>query len=711
MKIKSILSLLLLTIIFAGCGGNSKDKGKKDNILENNPFMKESTLPYGAPDFTKIRDKDFQPAMEEGRKEQIAEIKKIANNTEPATFENTMIPLEKSGQILNRVTGVFGLIASANTNPEIQRIEEEEAPKMASHNDSIFLDDKLFQKIDYLYEKRKNLPLDPESKKLIEYYYNNFCMSGAQLPSEEKEKLKELNKEEALLSAKFSNRLMAATNAGYLIVDKSKDIKGLPISEIQAAALRAKEKDMPSKYIISLSNTTQQPALQYIIDRETRHKLYQKSWIRAEKNDSNDTRKIIIRLAKIRSEKANLLGFDNYSAWNLQDQMAKTPENVEKFLSKLIPTATKKAKEEIADIQKIINKEKDKFKLKPWDWNYYAEKVRKKKFDLDDNEIKPYFELNKVLKDGVFFTATKLYGITFKERHDIPVYNKDVRVFELFNQDSTAIGLFYCDYYKRDNKSGGAWMDNIITQSKLLHKKPVIYNVGNFPKPDPGKPALISYDDVVTMFHEFGHALHGFFADEQYPSLSGTNVARDFVEFPSQFNEHWALYPDVLKNYAVHYKTGGKMPQSLIDKIKKSATFNQGYNFMELLSAAELDMQWHTITVKDTITDVDKFEEEALKKTKLNLTEIPPRYRSSYFLHIWQNGYASGYYAYIWAEMLDNDAFSWFEDNGGLTRKNGQRFRDMILSRGNTEDYIKMFNNLTGHNPRIEPLLKHRGLE
>lgn len=709
MKIKSILNFLILIVLLSGCGKNNKNM--KDNILENNPFMKESTLPYGVPDFTKIKDTDFQPAMEEGRKEQIAEINKIANNPEPVTFENTLIPLEKSGQLLTRVNSIFGLLASANTNPEIQKIEEEEAPKMASHNDSIFLNDKLFQKIEYLYDKKESLNIDPESKKLIEYYYNNFSMAGAQLPYEEKEKLKKLNKEEALLNAKFSNRLMAATNAGYLIVDKSRNMKGLPTSEIQAASLKAKEKKLSSKYIISLSNTTQQPALQYLTDRETRHKLYQNSWIRAEKNDSNDTRKIIIRLSRIRSEKANILGFNNYSEWALQNQMAKTPKNVEKFLSDLIPPITKKAKEEISDLQKVINENKVKFKLEPWDWNYYAEIVRKRKYDLDEKETKPYFELNKVLKDGVFYTATKLYGITFKERHDIPVYNKDVRVFEIFNEDSTAVGLFYCDYFKRDNKSGGAWMDNIITQSKLLNKKPVIYNVGNFTKPAPGKTALISYDDVITMFHEFGHALHGFFADVQYPSLSGTNVARDFVEFPSQFNEHWALYPDVLKNYAVNYKTGRKMPQSLIDKIKKSATFNQGYNFMELLSAAELDMQWHTLTVNDTITDVDKFEEEALKKTKLNLPEIPPRYRSSYFLHIWQNGYASGYYAYIWAEMLDNDAFAWFNDNGGLTRENGQRFRDIILSRGNTEDYLKMFNDFTGHDPRIEPLLKHRGLK
>jgi len=711
MKIKLILSLLLLIVIFAGCGSNNKDKKEKGNILENNPLMKESTLPYGAPDFTKIKNKDFQPAMAEGRKEQISEIQKIADNKEPATFKNTMIPLEKSGQLLARVKGIFGLLASANTNPELQNIEEKEAPKMASHNDAILLNNKLFQKIDSIYKKRESLNLDPESKKLIEYYYNNFCMAGALLTPEKKEKLKELNKEEALLSTKFSNRLMAATNAGALIVYDVKKLNGLSELEIQTSALKGKEKKLPKQFIIPLSNTTQQPVSQFLTDRETRQKLYQQSWIRAEKNDSNDTRKIILRLAKIRSEKANIMGFDNYSAWNLQDQMAKNPKNVENFLSKLIPPATKKAKKEISEIQKLINKGNDKFKLEPWDWTYYAEKVRKNKYDLDDSEIKPYFELNRVLKDGVFYTATKLYGITFKERHDIPVYNKDIKVYEIFNDDSTAVGLFYCDYYKRDNKAGGAWMDNIIIQSKLLHQKPVIYNVANFTKPTPGQPALISYDDVITMFHEFGHALHGFFADEEYPGLSGTNVARDFVEFPSQFNEHWALYPDVLKHYAVHYKTGIKMPQSLIDKIKKSATFNQGYSFMELLSAAKLDMQWHTITVNDTITDVDKFEKESLIKTKLDLPEIPPRYRSSYFLHIWQNGYASGYYAYIWAEMLEDDAFSWFEENGGLTRKNGQRFRDMILSRGNTEDYEKMFKNFTGHDSRIEPLLKHRGLE
>ena len=390
--------------------------------------------------------------------------------------------------------------------------------------------------------------------------------------------------------------------------------------------------------------------------------------------------------------------------------MAKNPENVKDFLEKLIAPATKKARQEAAEIQKVINKEGKNFKLEPWDWNYYAEKVRKAKYDLDESQVKPYFELNKVLQDGVFYAAHELYGLSFKERHDIPVYQEDVKVYEVFNEDSTTVGLFYTDYFKRDNKSGGAWMDNIVGQSKLLNKKPVIYNVCNFTKPAPGQPALISYDDVTTMFHEFGHALHGLFASQQYPTLSGTNTARDFVEFPSQFNEHWAIYPKVFRNYAVHYKTGEPMPQELVDKIKKAATFNQGYALTELLAAADLDMEWHTISANDSIKDVDQFEADALKRTNLALQEVPPRYRSTYFLHIWGNGYAAGYYAYLWTEMLDDDAYSWFEENGGMTRENGQRFRDMILSQGNTQDYAKMFLDFRGHKPDITPMLQNRGL-
>ncbi|HXB13020.1 MAG TPA: M3 family metallopeptidase, partial [Bacteroidia bacterium] len=433
-------------------------------------------------------------------------------------------------------------------------------------------------------------------------------------------------------------------------------------------------------------------------------------WNRAEKNDSNDTRATISRIALIRAQKAKLIGFPNFAALTLMDQMAKKPETVEQFLNQLVPAATAKAKEEAADIQKLIDEQKGGFQLEPWDWNFYSEQVRKAKYNLDENEVKPYFELNSVLQNGVFYAATQIYGITFKERKDIPVYNKDVRVFEIFDKDGSSMALFYCDYYKRSNKNGGAWMDNMVGQSKLLGTKPVIFNICNFTKPADGQPALISFDDVTTMFHEFGHGLHGLFANQQYPSLSGTATARDFVEFPSQFNEHWASDPQVFKNYAKHYKTGEPMPQELVDKIKKAAKFNQGFALTEILAAADLDMQWHELTADKPLQDVDKFEIEALHNTHLDLPQVPPRYRSSYFLHIWSNGYASGYYAYSWTEMLDDDAFAWFTEHGGLTRENGQRFRDMILSQGNTKDLATIFRDFYGSDPDIKPMLENRGL-
>ncbi|GET21460.1 peptidyl-dipeptidase Dcp [Prolixibacter denitrificans] len=704
--------LIALAVVITSCsnGNNGKSANSKTTDLKNNPFMKPSTLPYGAPDFTKIKDSDFQPAMEEGMKEQLAAIEKIANNPEAPTFKNTLVAMEKTGQLLNRVYGVFNLLAGANTNPTIQKIGEEEAPKLAAHHDAIYLNSKLFERVKTIYNERDTLNLDPESKKLVEYYYQQFQLAGANLSDADKAKLKKLNEEEATLSAQFTNRLMAAAKAGALVVDNKDKLAGLSDAEVQTAAQDAKADNQDGKYLIPLQNTTQQPALQSLTNRDVRHELFEHSWTRAEKGDKNDTRAIISRLAEIRADQAHLLGYKNFAAWKLQDQMAKTPEAVEKFLGKLVPAATAKAKREAAEIQKVIDKSKGGFKLKPWDWNFYAEKVRKAKYDLDENQIKPYFELNNVLENGVFYAAHELYGLTFKERHDIPVYQKDVRVFDVIDKDSTTIGLFYCDYFKRDNKSGGAWMDNIIGQSKLLGTKPVIYNVCNFTKPAPGQPALLSFDDVTTMFHEFGHALHGFFANQEYPSLSGTAVARDFVEFPSQFNEHWAMYPKVFKHYAVNYKTGKPMPQELVNKIKKSATFNQGYALTELLAAAELDMQWHTIPAGDSIKNADQFETNALQKTHLNLEQVPPRYRSTYFLHIWGNGYAAGYYAYLWTEMLDDDAYAWFEENGGLTRANGQRFRDMILSRGNTEDYEKMYKDFRGRDPEIGPMLKNRGL-
>jgi len=678
--------------------------------MGENPLLTASSLPYGAPDFTKIKNEHFQPAIEQGMKEQMEEIEAIANTPEEPTFENTLVAMEKSGQTLNRAYGVFGLLAGAYTNPEIQRIEEEEAPKLAAHSDAIYMNDKLFQRVKTIYENRESLGLDAESKKLVEKYYQRFEMSGANLSDEAKEQMKALNAEEATLNTKFTNIMLAAAKESALVVDTKEELDGLSDGEIAAAAKKAEDAGMPDKFMIPILNTTQQPALQSLTNRATREKLFEASWNRAEKSDENDTREMIERLAEIRVQKAELMGFKNYAEWKLQNQMAKTPEAAEKLLNELAPQAIAKAKEEATDIQKLIDKQGGNFKLEAWDWNYYAEQVRKEKYDLDESQIKPYFEMYNVMENGVFYAASQLYGISFKERKDIPVYADDVRVFEIFNEDGSSVGLFYVDYFKRDNKSGGAWMGNIVEQSKLLGDKPVIYNVCNFAKPAPGEPALISYDDVTTMFHEFGHALHGLFANQTYPTLSGTNVSRDFVELPSQFNEHWALYPTVFANYAKHYKTGEPMPKELVEKIKKSATFNQGYAFSEFLEAAILDMQWHMLTSADKVEDADAFEVEALKKNGAYLEQVPPRYRSSYFKHVWGGGYAAGYYAYCWAEVLDNDAFAWFEENGGLTRENGQRFRDMILSQGGTGDYGTMFRDFRGKDPDIKPLLKNRGL-
>jgi peptidyl-dipeptidase Dcp len=673
--------------------------------LASNPLLIKSTLPYQAPPFDKIKDSDFQPALEQGMKEQIVEIEAIANNPAAPTFRNTLVAMEKSGVTLTRVNMIFNALSGANTDSVLQNVQEIEAPKLAAHQDAIYLNSKLFKRVAAVYKQRASLKLDPESAKLIEFYYQQFTKAGANLSDADKTHLKKLNEEEASLSAKFGNKLLAATKAGGVTISDSTQLAGLSRSE-KAALFNS----TTGKWLIPLQNTTQQPLLQSLTNRDTRAKLFDASWNRAEKSDSNDTRSTIAEIAKVRAEKAKLLGFPNYAAWNLQDQMAKTPEAVDKFFAQLVPAATAKAKNEAADIQTVIDQQKGGFKVKPYDWNYYADQIRKQKYDLDGNEVKPYFELNTVLQKGVFYAANQLYGLTFKERHDLPVYQKYVRVFDVIDKDGSTIGLFYCDYFKRDNKSGGAWMDNLVGQSKLLGTKPVIYNVCNFTKPAPGQPALISFDDATTMFHEFGHALHGFFASQQYPSLSGTNVARDYVEFPSQFNEHWASYPQVFKHYAVHYKTGQPMPQALVDKIKKAAKFNQGFALTEVLAAAALDLQWHELPAGGPLQNADQFEMASLTKLGLNLAEVPSRYRSSYFRHIWGNGYAAGYYAYLWTAMLDDDAYSWFTEHGGLTRANGQRFRDMILSRGNTIEYGKMFSDFRGHAPDIKPMEKNRGL-
>ena len=685
--------------------------------MTSNPFFAASTLPYQAPPFDKIHDGDYQPAIDEGMKQQLAEIEKIADNPDAPTFENTFVAMEKSGVMLYRVMAVFGAVTGANTDDALQKVQEDEAPKLAAHEDAIYLNDKLFQRVEAVYNQRDTLKLDPESARLVEVIYKNFVHAGAKLSEADKAKLKDLNKEESTLSTQFTNKLLAATKDGAVVVDDKAKLAGLSDAELAAAAQAAKDRKLADgKYVLTLQNTTQQPELQDLSDRGTRQAVFEASWNRAEKGDANDTRKMIERLAQIRAEQAKLVGFPNYAAWKLDDQMAKTPETAMAFMDKLAPAAVDRAKKEAADIQAQIDKDQaalkqPTFKLEPWDWNYYAEQVRKAKYDLDESQIKPYFELDNVLQNGVFYAANQLYGLTFKERHDIPVYQPDVRVFEVFDKDGKSLALFYCDYFKRDNKNGGAWMDNLVGQSKLLGTKPVIYNVANFSKPAAGQPALLSLDDVITMFHEFGHGLHGMFADEQYPTLSGTATARDFVEFPSQFNEHWATDPKVFANYAKNYKTGEPMPQELVDKMKKAGKFNSGYNMTELTAAALLDMNWHMLGADAPLQDADAFETAALKKDGIDLSYVPPRYRSSYFQHIWGNGYAAGYYAYLWTQMLADDAFVNFKDHGGLTRENGDHFRSMILSRGNTEDLAKMYKEWRGQDPSLEPMLENRGLK
>ncbi len=675
-----------------------------------NPFAEASNLPLQAPDFGRIKDSDYQPALEEGMKQQLAEIDAIAANPAAPTFDNTLVALEKSGAMLTRASKVFFALSQANTNDVLQKVKSDEAPKLAAHHDAIFLNPKLFARVQAIYDQRASLNLDAEQAMLLQVYYHGFVASGAKLGDAEKKTLMEINQKLSTLETTYDEKLLAATNAGALVVDDKAKLAGLSEGDIAAAAKAAEERGLTGKWLFPLRNTTQQPDLQSLADREVRKTFFDNSWTRTEKGDANDTRATIAIIAQLRAQKAALLGYPNWAAYTLEDQMAKTPEAALAFLSKLAPAAKAKAKAEAKEIQAAIKKSGGKFKLQPWDWERYAEEVRKAKYALDDNQIKPYFEMKAVLEDGVFFAANKFYGVTFKERKDIPIYQADVRVFEVFDKDGSTLGLMYFDWFKRDNKQGGAWMDTFVDQSSVLGSKPVVYNVCNFAKPVAGEPALMSFDDVTTAFHEFGHALHGLFASQKYPTTSGTAVARDVVEFPSQFNEHWALYPEVLKNYAHQYKTHEVIPDALVAKIKKAASFDQGYSLTELVAASELDLKWHALPASAPKQDVDAFETEALKSAGMAVAEVPPRYRSSYFTHIWTLGYSAGYYAYQWAEMLDHDSYSWFEDHGGLTRENGQRFRDLILSKGHTMDYGEMFRAFYGKDPEIGPYLYYRGL-
>lgn len=711
---KNITPVILISVIFLNaCSANAvkNTENQKDMPLQvdaslsQNPLMKKSTLQYEAPEFDKIKDEHFKPAFDYGLKQHDLEIEKIAGNPEKPTFENTIIAMEKSGEVLKRAQIIFYNLTGSNTNPVLQNLEEEYAPIFAAHSDNIFLNSKLYQRIKNISENG----LDAEDKRLLEIYRQNFEIAGAALSPEQKTELKKINQELATLSTQFSSKLLEARKQGALIVDDVKLLDGLSPDEIAAAKTDAEQAGQNGKYLLALQNTTQQPLLQNLKNRETRERLFNASWFRAEKNDQNDTRAIIEQLLKLRLKKAQILGKKSYAEWSLQDQMAKNPEAAMNLMKQLAKPAVETAKMEEAEIQKLIDSQKGNFKVEPWDWNFYSEQVRKAKYDLDENQMKPYFEVTTVLEKGVFYAAEKFYGITFKKRPDLPVYHPDVVAYEVFDHDGKSLAIYYLDFYTRNSKNGGAWMSNFVEQSYLLGTKPVIVNCFNYQKPAPGKPSLISYDDVETMFHEFGHSIHGMFASQKYTTISGTNVPRDFVEFPSQINEHFALEPEILKNYAVHYESKKPIPQELVDKIKKASNFNQGYATTELVSAAMNDMEWHTLTNENQIKPILESEKELLAKNGFTVKAVPPRYHAPYFAHIFGGGYSAGYYAYIWSETLDQDAWEWIKENGGISRKNGDRFRKYILSVGNSEDLNQAYREFAGRNPDIKPLLRSRG--
>ena len=675
-----------------------------------NPLMQPSPLPFQAPQFNLIRDADFKPAIDAGIRRERAEIVRIADNPAPPTFQNTLVALEASGRLLNRVMGVFNALTSANTDPALQKVQAEEAAPLAELDNAIYLNAKLFARLKAVYLHRAALQSVPEAHALVRLYYRRFVMNGALLAPAAKRRLAAINDRLARLTTQFQQKLLAATDAGALVITRRSELAGLTPGMIAAAAHAAAARGMPGKWVITLQSTTQQPALAYLSERAVRHALFEHSWDRTEHGGSDDTRRTIEEMARLRALKAHLLGYPDFAAYRLQSQMAHTPAAVEHFLAQLVPPTVAAVHREARILQAQIRHDGGRFRLRPWDWEYYVNRAEAARYHLSDAEVRPYLVLHNVITRGLFYLAHRLYGITFKERYDLPVYQKDVRVFEVYDDTGKPLGLIYFDYFRRANKSGGAWMDNFVVQSTLLHHLPVVYNVANFTKPAPGHPALISIGDAVTMFHEFGHGLNSLFADEVYPSLSGTNTARDFVEFPSQFDERWALYPAVLRHYALNDRTGKPMPVALMDKILRARNFNAGYSVGEELAAAELDMQWHTLPWSAPLENADTFERAALKRTGMALADVPPRYRSSFFPHIWGGGYAAGYYSYFWTEMLADDAYDWFLSHGGPTRANGQRFRDLILSRGHTEGYWQMFRSFYGRNPRIGPLLRYHGL-
>lgn len=679
-------------------------------MSNENPFLTVSLLPYQAPRFDLIEDHHYRPAFDEGLRRKREEVAAIAGNTQPATFDNVFVALEKSGELLERVTSVFYAMTNAHTNDTLQQLDEQFSAELAGLANDIYLNDALFSRVEQVWQQRSTLNLDAESLRLVEVVYQRFILSGAKLAPAQKDQLRALNTQAATLSTQFHQRLLAAAKTGGLVLNERHLLDGLSDEEISAAASAARDKGLTDRWLLPLLNCTQQPALAQLQNRQTRENLFNAGWLRNEKGDQNDTRELILRLVSVRAGQAKLLGYRDYASWSMADQMAKTPEAAFSFMRKIAPAARARAEREWADIQQVIDQQQGGFQAQAWDWAYYAEQVRLARYSLDESQIKPYLELNNVLTEGVFWTASQLFGIRFVERFDIPVYHPDVRVWEIFDANGEGLGLFYGDFFARDSKGGGAWMDNFVQQSTLLEQRPVIYNVCNYQKPTAGNPALLTWDDVVTLFHEFGHTLHGLFASQRYPGLSGTRTPRDFVEFPSQINEHWARHPQVFARFARHYRSGEPMPEALRDSMMRAATFNKGYDMTELVSSALLDMNWHSMTPETVPSDVNAFESEVIFKEKLNLAAVPPRYRSSYFAHIFGGGYAAGYYAYIWTQMLADDGYQWFVEHGGLSRENGQRFREAILSRGNSSDLEALYRDWRGHDPRPEPMLINRGL-
>lgn len=673
-----------------------------------NPFFAPSALPYQLPPFAEIRDEHYRPAFEKGFEEHLAEIRAITAQVDPPTFENTMIPLEEGGRLLQRVAEVFYNKSSSDSNDATNALEEEIAPLFAAHDDAIRLDRALYARIKAIHDQLDTLGFDAESEYLVRRYFTEFTLAGAGLDDRDKDTLKDYNRRLSTLTTRFEKNLLADTNELAVVVDDVAELDGLAEGEISAAAEAAREHGFEGRFVITLVLPTGHPFLAGLTNRSLRERIMAASRARGIRGGDNDNRALVLEITKLRSERARLLGFDTHAAYVTADQTAKNPGNVADMLGRLAPAAARNARTEQADLQQQIG---DEFVLASWDWAHYTEKVRQAKYDVDVVAMRPYFEAERVLHDGVFFAATRLYGITFAERPDLVAHHPDARVFEVSNEDGSPLGLYILDLYTRDSKRGGAWMNPLISQSELLDNPTVVVNNLNVPKPAPGEPTLLTYDETNTLFHEFGHALHGLFAHVRYPKFAGTNVFRDFVEFPSQVNEMWMLWPEILENYAVHFETGERMPLELVDKLNASSSFNEGFKTSEYLAAAMLDQAWHTITADDDVTDVASFEADALAGAGLDNPAVPPRYASTYFAHTFSGGYDAGYYSYIWSEVLDADTVEWFKENGGLTRENGDRFRSRLLGVGGSKDPLEAYRDFRGRDALIEPLLKRRGLD